>query len=540
MRAAPRSRLLDLDELLARAGGSAGGVPDGVAEDLAARLFAELTSQLPDVPAALLESSDHARTTQPARSAYSILAFSFGPQAATVSHSRGQMSVRDDGGASRHRQPFFDWLAENWPIGQGFGGPAQADAPRFALGWVGWLGYELKREAGSPDRIEDPAEPTESASRSGDLPSEEASLFRATHAVVIHHHRGQLELQCLEADTMGDWEERVTGSLAGLPRRPTAPGGSHGSDGSEDPDAEGAASEQRDVLREAAVRDSRSAYLAAIAQAKREITAGNSYEICLTTAITGTLTPGSARGVEVFSALRARNRAPFTAFLSIGETEILSTSPERFLSISSSGKVRSEPIKGTRPRGSTEAQDQALVEDLRTHPKDRAENVMIADLVRNDLSIHAVPGSLRTERLCAVETYPTVHQLVSTISAQLPKHTSRARVVADAFPPGSMTGAPKISTMEILQRLETGARGPYSGVAGYFSLNGASDLAVLIRTVVLSGSPEARRFHLGLGGAITADSEPAEEWEEVRTKSRGVLQALGAPFPEPAAAHREG
>ncbi|MGJ9372692.1 anthranilate synthase component I family protein [Nesterenkonia sp. CF4.4] len=544
-------------------------------EDLAARLFTVLSDQLPGVPAALLDSSDHARTDQPSRSAQSILAFSFGDLAATVAHRRGWTSTTTPAGTTERRQPFFSWLAENWttPADQnsadrnsglpnpGVQHPDVAnpgvqsdreqepdrtlhDTPRFALGWVGWLGYELKREAGAAE-ADDTAEADDAVPGPSGLPAQEASLFRATHAVVIHHRSGELELQCLDPAAESNWEDQVIGAL----EQATPEGSTEGRAGAREAGRGGAAGSapagagaagagvlrHESILQEVLVRDSRSAYLAAIEEAKREITAGNSYEICLTTAVTGTLAPGRARGVDLFAVLRARNRAPFTAFLSIGGTEILSTSPERFLSVSAGGTVRSEPIKGTRPRGASAAADRALFEDLRTHPKDRAENVMIADLVRNDLSIHAVPGSLRTERLCAVETYPSVYQLVSTVSARIPAEISRARVVADAFPPGSMTGAPKISTMDILQRLETGARGPYSGVAGYFSANGAADLAVLIRTAVLTGDGDARQFHLGLGGAITADSDPAEEWQEIHTKSRGVLEALGARFPDAAA-----
>src|SRR6185312_10984208 len=170
--------------------------------------------------------------------------------------------------------------------------------------------------------------------------------------------------------------------------------------------------------------------------------------------------------------------------------------------------------------------------------KDRAENIMIVDLLRNDLSRFADPATLRVPRLCAVESYATVHQLVSTIEARLLPDASRAEAVAAAFPPGSMTGAPKISTMAILDRLEQGRpRGVYSGAVGYFSHTGAADLAVVIRTLVAQraagsrpGEQDGWRLGLGLGGAITADSDPAAEWEEVRTKSRGVLRALGSTF----------
>jgi para-aminobenzoate synthetase len=487
-------------------------------EDLAPALFSRLSAEFPAAPAALLDSSDHAQTQQPARSAQSILAFSLGEHASTVSHSAGTTTVRSAALTRSTQQPFFSWLSENWGV-EPWADPAvteAGDTPRFALGWVGWLGYELHREAGT-----DSAAPADR----GGLPEEDAALFRATHAVVLHHQRSQLELQWVESEPENDsgseadtaWPRLVQEALIRTVEEHTD-----------------AAPTLRFRAAELTVRDSREQYLCAIAEAKRQISEGNSYEICLTTAVTGTLmSETGCSGVGLFRALRARNRAPFTQFLRIGETEILSTSPERFLSISESGTVRSEPIKGTRGRGESAEEDRERIQDLRTHPKDRAENVMIADLVRNDLSIHAIPGSLRTERLCAVETYPTVHQLVSTISARIEASTDRAEVVAAAFPPGSMTGAPKISTMNILARLESGARGPYSGVAGYFSSNGAADLSVLIRTAVLTGPAQARNLHLGLGGAITADSDPAEEWDEIRIKSRGVLDVLDAAFPEP-------
>ena len=174
-----------------------------------------------------------------------------------------------------------------------------------------------------------------------------------------------------------------------------------------------------------------------------------------------------------------------------------STSPERFLSMAADGGLRAEPIKGTRRRLADPDADAAVVRELAGSIKDRAENIMIVDLLRNDLSHFAVPGSLQVSRLCAIESYATVHQMVSTIDAQLLPGAVRAEAVAAAFPAGSMTGAPKISTMDILDRLETGPRGVYSGAVGYFSLDGAADLSVVIRTLVMDGS----RLCLGVGGA---------------------------------------
>jgi anthranilate synthase component 1/para-aminobenzoate synthetase len=219
--------------------------------------------------------------------------------------------------------------------------------------------------------------------------------------------------------------------------------------------------------------------------------------------------------------------------------------------------MRAEPIKGTRRRAADAAEDAALRTELATSLKDRAENIMIVDLLRNDLSHFAVPGSVTVSRLCAIESYATVHQMVSTIDAQLMPGSPRAEAVAACFPAGSMTGAPKISTMAILDRLEDGPRGLYSGAIGYFSLNGATDLAVAIRTLVTytgdgagtedgeavdgtsaegtggNDSEEALTVELTLGvsGAITADSVPDEEYDEIRVKAHGVLSALGAEFP---------
>lgn len=447
-------------------------VPFPAQEDAAADLFGALRGRLgQQVSAAFLDSSDHVRTPRPERSRYSILAFS-----------------ADEAPSVSLQSAAFEWLAENWRHpGAGPTHDAADSRPPFQLGWVGWIGYEGQ-----------------------------ARLFAAARAVVVDHHLGRAEIQSAEQDT--DWERLVRTETAALKHSHQSP----------------AAVELRDVR----IRDSRAHYVSQIRAAQAEIREGNSYEICLTTAVKGML-----RGSpwEAYRRLRERNRSPFTQFLHFPaasggeEMAVLSTSPERFASITEEGTVRSEPIKGTRARGLTPQEDAANLEDLQFHPKDRAENVMIADLVRNDLSIHAQPGSLRTERLCAVETYPSVHQMVSTISARLEPDAERAAALADAFPPGSMTGAPKGSTVAILSDLESGHRGPYSGAAGWFSSTGACDLSVLIRTAVLSavdGDAEGTwDFHLGLGGAITSDSAPQEEWEEIITKSRGVLETLGAEFP---------
>ena len=194
--------------------------------------------------------------------------------------------------------------------------------------------------------------------------------------------------------------------------------------------------------------------------------------------------PGTDPHLDEYLRMRASDPVPFGAFLRLGPLRVASRSPERFLRIDAAGAVLAEPIKGTRRRLADAAADAAARDDLAASPKDRAENVMIVDLLRNDLLRTAVPGSVHVERLCAVETYASVHQLVSTIGAVLPPGTSRADVVHAAFPPGSMTGAPKSSAMAIADRLEGAPRGVYSGAIGYFSASGAVDLSVAIRSLV--------------------------------------------------------
>ena len=247
-------------------------------------------------------------------------------------------------------------------------------------------------------------------------------------------------------------------------------------------------------------RDNEPEYKHKIAAAQHEIGDGNSYEVCLTTMLSARVPAAEAAPWSTYLALRRRNPAPFASYLRFGGLTVASTSPERFLKIASDGGMRAEPIKGTRRRASDPALDAQLRRDLETSLKDRAENIMIVDLLRNDLSHFAEPGSVTVSRLCAIESYATVHQMVSTIDAKLLPGSPRAEAVAACFPAGSMTGAPKISTMAILDRLEQGPRGLYSGAIGYFSLNGATDLAVAIRTLVIdTGSGPGRERHRGRG-----------------------------------------
>ncbi|MBC3185640.1 aminodeoxychorismate synthase component I [Corynebacterium sp. zg-331] len=267
--------------------------------------------------------------------------------------------------------------------------------------------------------------------------------------------------------------------------------------------------------------DTEAEYLDKIARLQRAIAAGETYEACLTTSLRGE-SPGL--GLADYLALRRANPTPSGAYLRWGGTQIMSTSPETFLRVRG-GVVQSRPIKGTRPRGATASRDAALREDLARNPKDRAENLMVVDLVRHDLTRVARPGTVRAEPLFEVETYATVHQLVSTVRAELA--ASPWELIRAAFPGGSMTGAPKKRTMEILADLEEGERGVYSGAIGYVGLDGTVDLSMTIRTLV----EEAGRLSYGVGGAILAASDPEEEYREIITKARPVRALAEVEFP---------
>ncbi|MFJ6344582.1 aminodeoxychorismate synthase component I [Pseudarthrobacter oxydans] len=443
------------------------------------------------------------------RSRFSIMADDGGTFGQSVTHRSGHSLLSAGCATATVQGPFFRWLDTVW-------GLSAVEIPKaypggFALGWLGCLGYELKRETGGTDL---PA------------PTPDAALIFAGRAVVLDHAEGAAWLLALDAPDADDWlvQARAAVETAGRAAVETAgaaaqAGGSTGV-----------------VLPAAAAfrsRDTRAEYLAKISAAQHQIGEGNSYEVCLTTALSADIPADALDPWPTYLALRRRNPAPFASYLRLGSLTVASTSPERFLKIAADGGMRAEPIKGTRRRAADPAEDARLRTDLATALKDRAENIMIVDLLRNDLSHFAIPGSVTVSRLCAIESYATVHQMVSTIDAQLKPGSSRAEAVAACFPAGSMTGAPKISTMAILDGLEGAARGVYSGAIGYFSLNGATDLAVAIRTLVINARGDGTaELTLGVGGAITADSDPEDEYEEIRTKAFGILSTLGADFPD--------
>ena len=281
---------------------------------------------------------------------------------------------------------------------------------------------------------------------------------------------------------------------------------------------------KNDSSARATLRHDSDYYLGLIKKAQQHISAGDVYQICLTNRID---LEHSADPLMVYLELREMNPAPYAAFLRIGEITLVCSSPEQFLQVSPQGLVSTKPIKGTRPRSHDLTQDLALAEELQKNTKERAENLMIVDLMRNDIGKVTKPDSVTVSKLFEIESYATVHQLVSTVEGQLLESETSRSAFAAAFPGGSMTGAPKQRAMQIISELENGRRGVYSGAVGFFGFNGAADFGMTIRSIVFQG-PTA---YIGVGGGITSDSDPIAELEETKLKAQALLRVLNAPDP---------
>src|SRR5262245_32476948 len=271
----------------------------------------------------------------------------------------------------------------------------------------------------------------------------------------------------------------------------------------------------------------RRAYEAGVEAIRARIAGGEIYQANLTRRLE---TPFDGQPWERYRRLRTGDPSLFSAYLDLGPSPltgqpraILSASPEPFLAVDPGGVVSTDPIKGTRPRGRDRAEDRTLACELLTSAKDRAENVMIVDVLRNDLGRVCRPGSVRVPRLCRLERTVAVQHLVSTVTGRLAEGNDAFDLLAASFPGGSITGAPKIRAMEILEGLEPVRRGPYTGALGWLGPDGAMQTSILIRTFVADG----RRLTLHVGGGITYQSDPAAEWDETVAKARGPLGAIG-------------
>ena len=260
-------------------------------------------------------------------------------------------------------------------------------------------------------------------------------------------------------------------------------------------------------------------YLDAVARVREYIYAGDIFQANLSQRFEA---PLSDTPWELYQRMRTRNAAPFAAYFECPGAAIVSASPERFLRVDVDGHVETRPIKGTRPRGVGPEHDGALGQALTESAKDRAENLMIVDLMRNDLSRVCAPGTVRVPELFTLERYATVHHLVSTVVGQLAPGSDAFDLVRATFPGGSITGAPKLRAMEIIAELEPSQRGVYCGSLGYWSVTGALDTSIAIRTAVAVGD----RVYFSAGGGIVADSDPEQEYRETLDKARGMIDAL--------------
>jgi len=263
----------------------------------------------------------------------------------------------------------------------------------------------------------------------------------------------------------------------------------------------------------------RAGYLDAVAHVIEYIFGGDIFQANLSQRLEA---PLAGTPLELYGRLRRRNPAPFAAFLEFGDVVVASSSPERFLRVHDGRRVETRPIKGTRPRGVGPEHDAALALALTESDKDRAENVMIVDLLRNDLSRVCRPGTVCVPELFAVEHYATVHHLVSTVVGELAPEHDAVDLVQAAFPGGSITGAPKVRAMQIIAELEPTQRAVYCGSIGYLSVTGALDTSIVIRTYLVLG----RDVYFQVGGGIVADSDPEEEYRETLDKARGLVAAL--------------
>jgi para-aminobenzoate synthetase component 1 len=377
----------------------------------------------------------------------------------------------------------------------------EPDAPPFSGGLVGYLSYDLGR------RLEDL--PTLAAADQ-DLPL----LRLALHdwAVAWDRRLGRAWLAGRAVD------ERIDLLGARLAAIRAHLGDARSRDSSTAP-ADRAFAFQSGLRRDV--------YEAGVETIRTEIARGEIYQANLTRRL-----ETSFRGDPwpLYRRVRTGDPALFAAFLDLGPSPatgaaraIVSASPEPFLSLTADGLVAADPIKGTRPRGRNHEEDRRLARELLTSEKDRAENVMIVDVLRNDLGRVCIPGTVRVPRLCRLERTAAVQHLVSTVTGTLAPGRDAFDLLSAAFPGGSITGAPKIRAMELIESLEPVRRGPYTGAAGWFGPDGAMETSILIRTFVADGS----RLTLHVGGGITWRSEPAAEWQETVDKARGPLGALG-------------
>jgi para-aminobenzoate synthetase len=426
------------------------------------------------------------------RSRFSFMGASGGPLSSVISYDVATKRVNVARGVSNevHDESIFDYLSREMKRLRYLSDDLPFD---FNCGFVGYFGYELKDDC------------------EGDLPHQastpDAAFIFADRVIAFDHYEKCVYLLCVTEPTSEDegrrWIAETAARLESMPELEPI----------EQPAGEPTA--------EFYLSRSHQQYLDDIARVKQYLTDGDSYEVCLTNKVRTDIQP---EPLPLYRTLRHINPAPFSSYLRFGDTSVLSSSPERFMSVGRDRWIEAKPIKGTCPRGADRAEDLRLAEELRTDEKTRAENLMICDLLRNDLGVVCDIGTVHVPHLMAIESYETVHQMVSTIRGRLRDDVEPPDGIRACFPGGSMTGAPKKRTMEIIDELEGEARGVYSGAIGYLGLSGGCDLNIVIRTIVMDGETTT----IGTGGAIVMQSDHEAEYQEIMLKARALINALAA------------
>jgi para-aminobenzoate synthetase len=427
----------------------------------------------------------------------SYLGSSMGPNRLVLEYDveQGILTRHDAAGVLKENGSFFQVLDRELED-RAIASPQDPDHGLIG-GFVGYLGYELKADCGATN------------AHSSDVPDSVQML--ANRVIAVDHVRGRTHVIAVakgnepEAqEWLEEAEREVRDALAAEPAELTP-------SGTPIPPPKDPV-----VFRPGRGREQ---YLADIARCHSALGAGESYEVCLTDQIHTDAEPDPW---TLYRGLRRSNPAPFAAYLKLGELAVVSSSPERFLSVDRERKVMARPIKGTAPRSPDPEQDEATRKELAEDEKTFAEHLMIVDLLRNDLGRVCEVDTVRVPELMVIEQYTTVHQMISNIVGTLEPGRSAIDAVRACFPGGSMTGAPKLRTMEIIDDIEREARGVYSGAIGYFGLDGVVDLSIVIRTVVLR--PGATT--IGAGGAIVMQSDAEEEFEEILLKARAPMAAI--------------
>jgi para-aminobenzoate synthetase component 1 len=389
----------------------------------------------------------------------------------------------------------------------------RADLPPFQGGWAGLFGYELgsRLEGVPPARINE-----------FNVPSLAVGLYDVVVAFDHLENTSWIMSQGFAERDEKPRREVAASRLAQFKELLLASNGTTKRDNlaacNELPASELAPQFPTGLHRDLTSNFSAEGYRRAVKRVIDYVYAGDVFQVNFSQRL---LHPANTSSVELYRRLRSRNPAPFCGYFDGGEWQVASASPERFIRVNA-GRVETRPIKGTRGRSPHPVADLFTGDDLRASEKDRAENIMIVDLLRNDLSRTCLPDSVRVSQLCGLETYQYVQHLVSVVEGTLRKGCTAIDVLRTSFPGGSVTGAPKIRAMQIIAELEPTVRGPYCGSLGYIGVGGVMDTSILIRTITSTRA----WWQLPVGGGIVAQSDPREEYEETWDKAAGLIKAL--------------